>query len=299
MLVLTPNYPAAKTYFLNGALLGFNRKEMQAMYDEIVAFAELEQFMDQKLKNYSSGMQVRLAFSIAIKAQSDILLLDEVLAVGDAAFQQKCISVFEKYKARNQTIVLVTHDMAIVEKFCDRAMLIKNGKIEKIGAPPVVAQMYKEINMESYATQQLKQETSRITDDINVTIVDPATGEFKKRFEQGDEMLVRLSWTRDDVQHAGVAVYKQSGEYIFGPNTFKEKQASLKKKELYYRVKLDIGTGEYYLKAGLFGESDSKILEFVDDGPSFMLDGKKGKESWEGIIKLPHAWGDKGVSIKD
>src|SRR5690606_39778877 len=95
--------------FLNGALLGFSRKEMLALYDEIVGFAELERFMDQKLKNYSSGMQVRLAFSIAIRANTDILVLDEVLAVGDANFQKKCNDYFEQQKAKGQTIVLVTH----------------------------------------------------------------------------------------------------------------------------------------------------------------------------------------------
>src|SRR5436305_13125495 len=102
---------------------------MESMYEDIVSFAELERFMDQKLKNYSSGMQVRLAFSIAIRARSEILLLDEVLAVGDEAFQQKCTDVFEKYKAEKRTVVLVTHDMATVKKFCNKAMLINDGKI--------------------------------------------------------------------------------------------------------------------------------------------------------------------------
>ncbi|HSX05571.1 MAG TPA: ABC transporter ATP-binding protein, partial [Candidatus Saccharimonadales bacterium] len=103
-----PELSGRDNVFLNGALLGFSRPEMRAMYDDIVAFAELGPFMDQKLKNYSSGMQVRLAFSIAIKAHSDILIFDEVLAVGDEAFQRKCLDVFERYKAEGQTIILVT-----------------------------------------------------------------------------------------------------------------------------------------------------------------------------------------------
>ena len=116
-----PELSGRDNVFLNGALLGFTRKEMEAMYDEIVAFAELEPFMDQKLKNYSSGMQVRLAFSVAIKARNDIMIFDEVLAVGDEAFQRKCIDIFEQYKASGQTVVLVTHDMETVKKFCNRA----------------------------------------------------------------------------------------------------------------------------------------------------------------------------------
>ncbi len=128
--------------FLNGALLGFNRKEMDAMYDDIVEFAEIERFMDQKLKNYSSGMQVRLAFSIATRTNSDILLIDEVLAVGDASFQQKCFEYFEYLKDKKATIILVSHDMGAVMRFCTRALLIEDGKIKNIGDPDEVAGQY-------------------------------------------------------------------------------------------------------------------------------------------------------------
>lgn len=117
------------------------------MYDDIVAFAELEQFMDQKLKNYSSGMQVRLAFSIAIRAKGDILVLDEVLAVGDAAFQQKCFDYFAKLKEEKKTIILVSHNMSIVERFCDRAILIDNGKIKLEGETQDVVLAYEEMFM--------------------------------------------------------------------------------------------------------------------------------------------------------
>ena len=127
--------------YLNGALLGFSNKEMDAMYDEIVKFAELEDFMDQKLKNYSSGMQVRLAFSIAIRAKGDILLLDEVLAVGDAAFQKKCADFFSSIKG-HQTVVLVTHSMENVRKYCTRAILIEKGRIKLDGNPDTIAEAY-------------------------------------------------------------------------------------------------------------------------------------------------------------
>ena len=139
-----PDLTGRENVYLNGALLGFSNKEMDTMYDEIVQFAELEQFMDQKLKNYSSGMQVRLAFSIAIRAKGDILLLDEVLAVGDAAFQQKCQDYFASLHG-NQTVILVTHDMGNVEKFCDRAILIENGKIKLDGDPKTIAKEYKNL----------------------------------------------------------------------------------------------------------------------------------------------------------
>ena len=138
-----PELTGRENVYLNGALLGFTRSEVDAMYDDIVDFAELGEFMDQKLKNYSSGMQVRLAFSVAIKAQGDILILDEVLAVGDEAFQRKCDDYFtEVKKDPNKTVILVTHDMGAVKKYCDRAILIKDGHVVINGDKDDVANRY-------------------------------------------------------------------------------------------------------------------------------------------------------------
>ena len=140
-----PELTGRENVYMNGALLGFSNNEMKAMYDDIWNFAELTPFQDQKLKNYSSGMQVRLAFSIAIRAHGDILLLDEVLAVGDAAFQQKCEDYFASLKDSGETVILVTHSMENVRKFCNRAILIDNGEIKKDGAPDEVADAYTEL----------------------------------------------------------------------------------------------------------------------------------------------------------
>ncbi len=156
-----PELSGRDNVFLNGALLGMNRKKVEAMYDEIVSFAELENFMDQKLKNYSSGMQVRLAFSIAIRAHADILLLDEVLAVGDAAFQQKCFDYFETLKREKRTIVLVSHSMSTVEKFCDRAMLLEDGKIQKMGSSEEVANLYNEMFLKEEVKQRKEKRQQR------------------------------------------------------------------------------------------------------------------------------------------
>ncbi len=140
--------------YMNGALLGFSNKQMDAMYNEIVEFAELERFMDQKLKNYSSGMQVRLAFSIAIRADADILLLDEVLAVGDEAFQRKCYSYFAELKKKKKTVILVTHSMDSVQQFCDKAALIDKGHKMEIDSPAKIAKIYRELNSEKTADKQ-------------------------------------------------------------------------------------------------------------------------------------------------
>ena len=139
-----PELTGRENVYMNGALLGFSNEEMDTMYDDIWDFAELNDFQDQKLKNYSSGMQVRLAFSIAIRARGDILLLDEVLAVGDAAFQQKCNEYFASLRG-NQTVILVTHSMPSVRKFCSRAILIDNGKVKMDGDPKKVADAYEKL----------------------------------------------------------------------------------------------------------------------------------------------------------
>lgn len=137
-----PELTGRENVYMNGAMLGFSTAEIDAMYNDIVDFAELHDFMNQKLKNYSSGMQVRLAFSVAIKAQGDILILDEVLAVGDEAFQRKCNDYFQERKKSGKTTILVTHDMGAVKKYCNKAVLIENGLVKALGSPENVANQY-------------------------------------------------------------------------------------------------------------------------------------------------------------
>lgn len=141
-----PELTGRENVYMNGALLGFSREEVSKMYPEIVEFAELEEFMDQKLKNYSSGMQVRLAFSIAIKAQGDILVLDEVLAVGDESFQRKCFNYFAQLKREKKTVILVTHSMEQVQQFCNKAALIDKGHRLELGSPLDIATIYRDLN---------------------------------------------------------------------------------------------------------------------------------------------------------
>lgn len=144
-----PELTGRENVYMNGAMLGFTKEEINAMYDDIVDFAELHDFMNQKLKNYSSGMQVRLAFSVAIKAQGDVLILDEVLAVGDEAFQRKCNDYFMERKDSGNTTILVTHDMGAVKKYCNRAVLIEDGLVKAYGEPFDVANQYSVDNTET------------------------------------------------------------------------------------------------------------------------------------------------------
>jgi ABC-type polysaccharide/polyol phosphate transport system ATPase subunit len=137
---------ARENVILNGVMMGLTPAEARSRLDAVIEFAELEEFIDLKLKNYSSGMLVRLSFSLMLQADADVLLIDEVLAVGDASFQQKCADAFRTMKGEGKTIVLVTHEMAAVETYCDRAMLIADGKIEGLGDPGEIASKYLRLN---------------------------------------------------------------------------------------------------------------------------------------------------------
>jgi ABC-type polysaccharide/polyol phosphate transport system ATPase subunit len=141
-----PDLTARENVVLNGVMMGLSQREARRRLDPILEFAELEDFAELKLKNYSSGMMVRLAFSVMIQSDADILLIDEVLAVGDAAFQRKCTDVFHEMRDSGRTMVLVTHDMAAVQDFCHRALLLADGEQAYTGEPEEVARGYMQIN---------------------------------------------------------------------------------------------------------------------------------------------------------
>ena len=149
-----PDLTAVENVRINAVMMGLTPAEARARFDSVLEFAELEQFVDLKLKNYSSGMQVRLAFATMVQSDADVMLIDEVLAVGDAAFQQKCFDVFDQMRADGKTIVLVTHDMQLVERFCDRAMVINDGRIDSTGDPERIAQRYLDINFARSLAEQ-------------------------------------------------------------------------------------------------------------------------------------------------
>lgn len=138
--------PARDNVMINATMLGLSPREARRRYDAVIDFAELREFEDLKLKNYSSGMEVRLAFSVMMQVDAEVLLIDEVLAVGDAAFQQKCFDEFARIRRKGCTVLLVTHDMGSVQRFCDRAMLLERGRIVEIGPPDRVSARYLELN---------------------------------------------------------------------------------------------------------------------------------------------------------
>ncbi len=181
-----PELTSRENVVLNGVLMGLSRQQARRRLDAVLEFAELEEFADLRLKNYSSGMMVRLAFAVMVEADADIMLIDEVLAVGDAAFAQKCMDVFRARREAGKTVVLVTHDMAAVQSFCDRAMLIHDGELRYLGDPEKAALRYYRLNFGGAAGDHQPGDVP----DVNVRLIDarlrnPA-GERVENVEQGE-----------------------------------------------------------------------------------------------------------------
>lgn len=237
--------------------------------------------MDQKLKNYSSGMQVRLAFSIAIRSRSDILLLDEVLAVGDELFQRKCYDYFDTLKRNKKTVVLVTHDMTAVERYCTRAMLVQDGQISVQGEPHVVAKEYTAVNMVGY---EMPVSDSKPTSAMKLAIKN--NNNHTNKFESGDVVDLIISWENKNIDCVGVAICKQSGECVFSTST-RNDDIAVKNQTIVYRVDLDLGEGNYFFQVGLFSNSGKEKDDFEENGPAFMI---QNTSSWMGITALKHQW---------
>ncbi len=223
-----PDLTARDNVIINAIMLGLSRRQARERFDDIIAFAELEDFVDLKLKNYSSGMHVRLAFATAVQVDADILLVDEVLAVGDAAFQQKCFDEFTRLQREGRTMLFVTHDMGAVERFCNRAMLMENGRIVDIGLPESIARQYNQLNFRN--ARQLPDETAsddqppRIDAIANVLNAwfETAPGEVAVTVGQGESCSVRmdvefLAATDDPIFI--IALMNETGHTVFSTNT--------------------------------------------------------------------------------
>ncbi len=224
---------ARDNVMINAIMLGLTRQQARDRFDDIIAFAGLEDFLDLKLKNYSSGMTVRLAFSVAIQVDAEVLLIDEVLAVGDAAFQQKCFAEFHRLKDEGRTILFVTHDMSAVERFCDRAVRLERGKMVDLGEPYAIARRYNELNFgrpveqirtddeveERFGDQSAEIIEAWFENGDGERVVEMAHGEtcrvcFRVRFHELNDQPVFAFTLRNDV---GAAIFAANTDMTVGP----------------------------------------------------------------------------------
>jgi ABC-2 type transport system ATP-binding protein len=219
-----PELTSRENVVLNGVMMGLGRREAARRLDAILDFAELREFADLKLKNYSSGMMVRLAFAVMVEADADVMLVDEVLAVGDAAFGQRCMDVFHARRRAGRTLVLVTHDMSTVESLCDRAMLIDNGEVRHLGDPQETAMRYYRVNFAgAYASRD--PDPSGGVWDVNVGLVDGwlegRAGERATAVEQGAPIRLQILLEARRALPApvfSIHVFNEFGQMVFGFN---------------------------------------------------------------------------------
>lgn len=298
-----PELTARENVYLNGTILGLTRKEIDEKYDEIIQFAELEEFVDLKIKNFSSGMQVRLAFSVAIRAHAEILLIDEVLAVGDANFQEKCIREFARFKGEGRTILFVTHAMDLVERFCDRALLLDNGKIADLGNPKKIALEYgmlnvleeeKKENEENCKGGTVKKGNRKI--EIYEVEGFDKNGERKTIFHPGDEVNIKINYDANGSVEKpvfGAAFFNEAGVYVAGLNT-KTSGLCIDKLKGKGSIELKINNipflqGSYRVAVKVFDWEMVNILEYKNDAYSFGIEVKE-KEYDDGIVVLDTTW---------
>jgi len=230
-----PNFTAAENVKTYASIMGISKREIEPKLDDVLEFAGLEKFRDTKLKNFSSGMQVRLAFSTAIQTNPEILLMDEVLAVGDMEFQQKCIDVLNQYRKEGVTIVFVSHDLGAVRRFCDRTLLLHKGTQVALGNTGDVIDKYVYGGNESpdpapseaeqtEGSEESKTKTrwgDKAVEIVNVEFYDKF-GNLSTRFNSFDPMTIRIFYgAHEKVVDPvfGIALYSEKGDNLFGTNT--------------------------------------------------------------------------------
>ncbi len=287
-----PDLNARDNVIINAIMLGLSRRQAMKRFDHVVAFAELEGFMDLRLKNYSSGMLVRLAFATAIQVDAEILLIDEVLAVGDAAFQQKCFEEFFRLKREGKTIVFVSHDMHAVERFCDRAMLMERGVMTRIGDPREIGRAYHELNFGKLAHDAPAESHSASGTAITEAWFETGEGErvtsaaqedsmsmcFEARFGEDVEEPVFAATLRTELGHT--IIVARSDQHGQASGDFKAGESVVAR----FRIPNWLTPSRYLLTPSLARQGTGEsALALVEDMASIVVHGTGSG----GILELP------------
>jgi ABC-type polysaccharide/polyol phosphate transport system ATPase subunit len=286
---------ARENVVLNGVMMGLTPRETRERLDAVIEFAELEEFADLKLKNYSSGMLVRLAFSVMLQADADVLLIDEVLAVGDAAFQQKCADVFHEMKAQGKTIVLVTHEMATVEAYCHRAMLIDGGEIRKSGDPAEIGREYLRLNFER-ARAETGAPVPSLSDEVSLREmwVEDAAGQRQGTVEEGTEIHLRAELeVLSEVHGLGLGMilanadgfaFAEVGTMVDGEGE-EDRLPAGRRVVVDLRLENNLVPGRYFVHLGVSRAGSGDAALYVHNATDFVV---FGTEQARGVVTIPH-----------
>lgn len=309
-----PEFSGRENVFVNASILGLSKKRIQERFDEIVSFAELWDFIDAPVRTYSSGMFMRLGFAVAVHADPDILLVDEVLAVGDEAFGHKCQARMESFKKEGKTILMVTHSLGDVRKWCDGAVWIDEGRVRMIGKPNRVVDEYLATVAErenetallageadkAPVPQSMNRWGDRRVEISKVRLLGP-DGSARKVFSTGQPMRVEMEYkTAQTVTEPvfGVGIYKKDGELCYGTNTHLEgiNIASLSGpgKAVFRIGRLDLVDGAYTMSVAVHAR-DGHSYDYHDQMYDFEV---RSKMKDEGVFRPPHEWALNDVDLR-
>jgi ABC-type polysaccharide/polyol phosphate transport system ATPase subunit len=314
-----PDLAAYDNVMLNATMLGLSPREARRRFDRVIDFAELQDFVDLKLKNYSSGMMVRLAFAVMIQVDASILIIDEVLAVGDAAFQQKCFEEFARIRESGATVLLVTHDMAAVQRFCDRAMLLENGRRVDLGDTEHVAGRYLQLNFSEQA-REIEKQSAQIAEggepiEEEVAPVEPVFEEEERlgdrkaeiveawfeneRGEQADvvEAYERTAFCARVRFHErlqdplfGVSLFNPRGDYVFGANNVRHPKSGTFEagEEVIFSVRFDAFLApDRYWASPVVSRDQSGVALHDRRGRMVSIMVTTTRRAGEGLLEVP------------
>jgi ABC-type polysaccharide/polyol phosphate transport system ATPase subunit len=291
-----PDLPAADNIVINGIMLGLTPREARRRVGDVLAFAELEQFADLKLKNYSSGMQVRLAFSVMIQVDADVLLIDEVLAVGDAAFQQKCFDEFHRIRDEGRTVLFVTHDMSAVRRFCHRALLLDRGVVRLIGEPDRVGDHYMDLNFgRDHIEDAAAYEEERFGDrsaEIAETWFEDSSGQRTEAVRHGERcrLCARVVFNQRAEPNFAVLIEDELHRPLFVTSSADlNRRAGRRQRgdELVFSVEFDMlfAPGRIHVTPWLVHEGGADVM---DRRPRMLSAVVTGTRRTGGLVDLPH-----------
>jgi ABC-type polysaccharide/polyol phosphate transport system ATPase subunit len=283
---------------INAALLGISPSQTRARFDDIIRFAELEEFVDLKLKNYSSGMYVRLGFAAAIQAQADVYLVDEVLAVGDARFQEKCFDTFRRLKREQRTVIFVTHDLSAVERFCDRALLLERGEMAAIGDPRDVTQIYREHNLAEEQAEAPQEDEGahkrwgdRSAEIVECWFEDESGRQDVLRQGRGAVFRARIRFNESMVDPIFGVIFKtERGDHAFVTNTMYDGLQTGRFEagdEVTYAMKFDplLADGRHTASPAVAHRDGTRFADWREDMTSFIV---RAERYTGGVVDLPH-----------
>ncbi|MGE3062925.1 MAG: ABC transporter ATP-binding protein [bacterium] len=284
-----PELTGKENVFLYGAIMGFSRKRTLGIYDAVVEFSELKDYMNLKIKEFSTGMYVRLGFSVAIYTSPDILIIDEVLAVGDVHFQRKCLDTINTIKSNGTAIMFVSHDMGLVSRFSDRVILLDKGRILKEGYPDDVIQEY----MEMEENSPMLSKSRRGSGEVEITGIE--LDRDNRSYNADEDVTVSVRYKNNSGIKEGIlgfAVTEESGVIISGPNTKDYANTLIAFQEegtLSFSFRnLSLNPGKYFLTVALYDISNRFPYDHIDHADYYILNGAKRKHL--GIVRLPVKW---------